>query len=80
MLSGQRHVRQTVKTYKAKTIINKLSLVNNLLTDRYKLQQSVGDDYAVLKLPFMRLPSMETDFDDSTKLAILISTLEDHNE
>lgn len=47
---------------------------------RYSREQNMGDHVTVLELQFARLASFETEFDDSTKLTILMSTLKDHSE
>lgn len=66
--------------YEGKTVINKFSLLSNILKMRYWSEQSMAEHVSVLESHLTQLASMETEFDDFTKFAIIISNLEDQSE
>lgn len=60
--------------------MNKRSLISNLLKMRYKREQNMDDHVAVPESQFTQLPFMKTEFDDSTRLSRMMSTLNKSNK
>lgn len=67
------------KRYEEKMVMNKLTLVNNLLNMKYKHEQILSDHIVMLESQFTRLGFRITEIDDSTQLAIKIPTLKECN-
>lgn len=66
--------------YEGKSVLSKLSLIKNLLNMKYGREQNMKDHVAILESQFARLAAMNTEYDDATKLAIMISSLRDNTE
>lgn len=64
MQSGQEQVIQTARRYVGKSVINKLTLINSVLKERYNQGQSIGHHVAVLKSQSVQLSGVATEFDD----------------
>lgn len=60
--------------------MNILTFSNTLINVNYKRKPNMGDHVAVLESHLGRLASMNTEFDGSTTLFIMISTLKECNE
>lgn len=63
--------------YEWKTIINKLASIISLPNERPEQERSMGDRVTALKSQFARLATMKTQFDSSTRLTKLITTLKE---
>lgn len=60
--------------------MNILTLINNLLNRIHKRDQNMRDRVAIMQLQFARLASLKMEFNDSTKLAMMILSLKECNE
>lgn len=63
-----------------KTVINKLTLINNVVEMRYRRDQNTGDHTAVIESQFVQMASTSTEFDDSTKLAMFTAIVKNCSE
>lgn len=78
MQTGNRYLGKAAGEV-SKIVTNKLISVNNLLNKRYRRKEDIRDYVAALESQFVRLVSMKTTSDDSTKLAVVISIVNDCN-
>lgn len=63
--------------YAGKTANNKLTVLQTVLNKNDMKNRSMGDHMSILESLYARLAAMQTCWDDSTKVSVLITTLED---
>lgn len=66
--------------YAGKFVNNKLTVLKNIFIMKYIKNPIMGHQIASLKSQYARLGSMQTSFDDCTKVAVLIIMLEEVRE
>lgn len=66
--------------YVGKTVINKITLLRNVLSMRSRNPENLASPVAVLEPRSVLLATMRLKLDDSMKVVVLIATLEDINE
>lgn len=61
--------------YSEKTIIKKLTVLRNLLNMKHMRARNIGDHISILESQYARLEAMQTSLNDSTNVAVLVTTL-----
>lgn len=66
--------------YEENSVISGTSFINKVLNMGFKREWNMDDHVATLEWQFARLAFKNTEFEDATKIGIMMSTLRDNNE